>query len=307
MSLVLRVAALSEGEAVAPAASKVESRLDHYCRLALAGEYNDAYVQLRADEALTPAERKRIIGAVNDGLLFGRRLEWGNHGIKRSFRFWSEAQKKNYVGRSIELVDLLRNELTPHVCFGFGSVLGMIRDGDMIAHDDDMDLIVALPARRRLTFRKVLTELRALLRRHDYAAAESANLNHVSTARNRQAGTDVFIGFIDPDRRVSWFPSRRGSLNFGDVFPVASMRFFVHDCPHYDGSVLAIFPKDPTIDMDALAAALNAVDWADLGFICDGRFLFTQRSLEQTPLPKVFRSFLPESERSWWDKLKRLI
>ena len=83
--------------------------------------------------------------------------------------------------------------------------------------------------------------------------------------------------------------------------------FFVHDCPHYDGSVLAIFPKDPTIDMDALAAALNAVDWADLGFICDGRFLFTQRSLEQTPLPKVFRSFLPENERTWWDKLKRLI
>lgn len=83
--------------------------------------------------------------------------------------------------------------------------------------------------------------------------------------------------------------------------------FFVHECPHYDGSVLAIFPKDPTIDTNALAAALNAVDWADLGFICDGRFLFTQRSLEQTPLPKVFRSFLPESERSWWDKLKRLI
>ena len=146
------------------------------------------------------------------------------------------------VGRSIELVDLLRNELTPHVCFGFGSVLGMIRDGDMIAHDDDMDLIVALPARRRLTFRKVLTELRALLRRHDYAAAESANLNHVSTARNRQAGTDVFIGFIDPDRRVSWFPSRRGSLNFGDVFPVASMRFFDHDCP---------VPRDPLKYLEA--------------------------------------------------------
>lgn len=83
--------------------------------------------------------------------------------------------------------------------------------------------------------------------------------------------------------------------------------FFVHDCPNYDGSVLAIFPKTPTIDIKALAAALNAVDWADLGFICDGRFLFTQRSLEQTPLPKVFRSFLPENERTWWDKLKRLI
>ncbi len=80
--------------------------------------------------------------------------------------------------------------------------------------------------------------------------------------------------------------------------------FFVHDCPNYDGAVLAIFPKAPHVDVHALAAALNAVDWADLGFVCDGRFLFTQRSLEQTPLPKVFRSFLPSGEQSWWDKLK---
>ena len=81
--------------------------------------------------------------------------------------------------------------------------------------------------------------------------------------------------------------------------------FFVHDCPNYDGAVLAIFPKNPTVDVSTLASALNAVDWADLGFICDGRFLFTQRSLEQTPLPKVFRSFLPEGEQTWWDKLKK--
>ena len=51
---------------------------------------------------------------------------------------------------------------------------------------------------------------------------------------------------------------------------------------------------------------LNEVDWGDLGFICDGRFLFTQRSLEQTPLPSSFRSFLPEAGVTWWDKLKKL-
>ena len=70
--------------------------------------------------------------------------------------------------------------------------------------------------------------------------------------------------------------------------------FFVHDCPHYDGATLAIFPNDPTVDVRALAEALNMVDWADLGFVCDGRFLFTQRSLEQTPLPASFAVFLPE-------------
>jgi len=45
---------------------------------------------------------------------------------------------------------------------------------------------------------------------------------------------------------------------------------------------------------------------ADLGFICDGRFLFTQRSLEQTPLPRAFESFLPQAGVTWWDKLKKL-
>ena len=82
--------------------------------------------------------------------------------------------------------------------------------------------------------------------------------------------------------------------------------FFVHACPNYDGSVLAIFPHDPTVDATVLAEALNDVDWADLGFICDGRFLFTQRSLEQTPLPASFRSFRPQAGVTWLDKLKRL-
>jgi adenine-specific DNA-methyltransferase len=85
-----------------------------------------------------------------------------------------------------------------------------------------------------------------------------------------------------------------------------SQPFFVHACPNYDGSVLAIFPHDPTVDVQILAAALNGVDWADLGFICDGRFLFTQRSLEQTPLPKSFESFRPQAGVTWWDKLKKL-
>ena len=68
--------------------------------------------------------------------------------------------------------------------------------------------------------------------------------------------------------------------------------FFVHPCTHYDGAVMAIFPHDPAQDVHALADALNKVDWADLGFVCDGRFLFTQRSLEQAPLPECMRLFV---------------
>lgn len=68
--------------------------------------------------------------------------------------------------------------------------------------------------------------------------------------------------------------------------------FFVHDCPDYDGSVLAIFPRDARIDVHRAAAQLNAVNWAELGFVCDGRFLFTQRSLETCLLPEDFPAAL---------------
>lgn len=69
--------------------------------------------------------------------------------------------------------------------------------------------------------------------------------------------------------------------------------FFVHPCTHYDGAVMAIFPRSPQVEVRRLAEALNAVDWADLGFVCDGRYLFAQRSLEHAPLPEQFRAFLP--------------
>ena len=65
--------------------------------------------------------------------------------------------------------------------------------------------------------------------------------------------------------------------------------FFLHECKNYDGSILALFPKDPTIDLVRAAHLLNtAVNWEELGFVCDGRFLFSQRTLETCYLPAVF-------------------
>lgn len=67
--------------------------------------------------------------------------------------------------------------------------------------------------------------------------------------------------------------------------------FFVHPSIHYDGSILALFPHQPHADLAALCALLNDVDWRELGFVCDGRFLFAQRSLAQTLLPEGFAPY----------------
>lgn len=71
--------------------------------------------------------------------------------------------------------------------------------------------------------------------------------------------------------------------------------FFVHPCRHFDGAVLGLFPHDPSMDLAAFCDALNGLDWAGMGFQCDGRFLFSQRSLESAPLPASLKRFLPRS------------
>lgn len=70
--------------------------------------------------------------------------------------------------------------------------------------------------------------------------------------------------------------------------------FFTNECKNYDGSVLAIFPKFSCSQNEILEIIdkLNSVNWQELGFVCDGRFLFSQKSLENCLLPPDFKQFL---------------
>lgn len=76
--------------------------------------------------------------------------------------------------------------------------------------------------------------------------------------------------------------------------------FFLHPCIDYDGAVLALFPHPhiarrlASADFSRLAERLNEVDWAELGFVCAGRFIFSQRSLEHALLPENFAEFLAD-------------
>ncbi|MGQ9806717.1 MAG: Eco57I restriction-modification methylase domain-containing protein [Chlorobiales bacterium] len=73
--------------------------------------------------------------------------------------------------------------------------------------------------------------------------------------------------------------------------------FFLHDCNDYDGSVLAVFPKNQSLNLYEVCEKLNAVNWEELGFMCDGRYLFSQRSLEQSLLPEAFAAFIATPRR----------
>lgn len=64
--------------------------------------------------------------------------------------------------------------------------------------------------------------------------------------------------------------------------------FFVHDCNDYDGSVLALFLKNRSIQREMLCDMLNDVDWDDLGFMCGNRYVFSQKALANAYLPTNF-------------------
>ncbi|MCZ4305271.1 class I SAM-dependent methyltransferase [Zoogloeaceae bacterium G21618-S1] len=70
--------------------------------------------------------------------------------------------------------------------------------------------------------------------------------------------------------------------------------FFLHPARAYDGAILALFPHDTTMALNEAVNLLNtAVPWEALGFRVDGRFLFTQRSLQTLHLPESFRVLAP--------------
>lgn len=58
--------------------------------------------------------------------------------------------------------------------------------------------------------------------------------------------------------------------------------FFINECKNYDGSILALIPKNDEIEnnLESYLIKLNNIDWSSLGFKDGGRYIFNQRSLE---------------------------
>lgn len=65
-----------------------------------------------------------------------------------------------------------------------------------------------------------------------------------------------------------------------------SKPFFYHKTKAYDGSILALFPKFKYKKIEAIADILNMLDWREMGFLCGARYIFRQRSLENSLIPR---------------------
>ncbi|SDR83414.1 hypothetical protein SAMN04489812_0056 [Microlunatus soli] len=213
----------AEGGGVVPAAADLVQLLTQvHLR-----EYGPALVRDLAQIPISPAARAQFRDLVSQKVLGRRELEWTSHGVRRSFRFWKPAEKERYVAYSMELVADLR-ELTPHVCLGFGSVLAVVRDKDLIPHDDDLDIIVGFEPHEAAKIGDALRLIEKHLGARGYTVA-GKNTAHRLVSRRPDKKVDVFVGIFEGDE-IAWYPGRRGDLSRQIVFPAQEVEFLGTKC-----------------------------------------------------------------------------
>ncbi|MTB88279.1 methyltransferase domain-containing protein [Aeromicrobium senzhongii] len=191
-------------------------------RQVLAGDRTDAYHGLRGTAALDDLQKREFIESLNVNYLFGQGREWTNHGVLRSFRFWSHDEKVRYLQGANRIIEMLEG-VGAGVMLGFGSVLAHVRDGDFIPHDDDLDLIVAFDSAEVPSLTEALELTSAVLL--DAGCEVSGDLpTHRKARWGDDHHVDVFVGLIEGDR-VSWFPSARRGLAVDQVLPAQEVDF----------------------------------------------------------------------------------
>ncbi|HVI28791.1 hypothetical protein [Hansschlegelia sp.] len=221
--------------------------LDRIVLEALAGEFRGMKRNLRAEPGVSRQAKADIRKVVNDQILLPREVEWTTHGVTRSFRFWSAEEKVEYLKDANQLVADLR-DITPDVCLGFGSVLSIVRDRDLIPHDDDLDIIIAFPKSVAAKFSEGLK----IVSEHLSARGYSVKGNYVSHRHVSLRGAkavDVFVGVYEEGERVTWFPGPRAVFSRSDVFPPVDVPLFEVPCA---------VPRNPFLYLEKIYGP----DWA---------------------------------------------
>jgi hypothetical protein len=228
------------------------------------GNYPQAR-KLEKAAKLSEGTARHYRSVINAMVLNSRRLELTPHGLKRTFRYWSLEEKQAYIRFALKVVNDLRR-LTPHACFGFGAALAVIRDGDLIPHDDDLDLIVGFDQHEATTLQEARNRVAEFLRPLGYKVWGAFTGHcHVEEAESKHL-LDVFVGLFEGDT-IAWYPGPRGSLTRDIMFPTTERPLLGIACP---------VPRDPELYLERVYGsgwrqpdpgfthAWNPAEYADL-------------------------------------------
>jgi hypothetical protein len=187
-------------------------------------------MQQLVDSSPIPGEQREAIRkALNASILPKQSRFWNKHGIRRTFRFWTDIEKRSYLEFANQIARLLR-QLSPNVCLGFGAVLGAVRDRGFIPHDDDLDIIIGFDRSECPSISEGLRRVRELMTKSGYSVRDSNFPTHHQVFKDGGKSLDIFVGLREGDR-ISWYPQPRGSSAMEDMFPPIPVKLSGIDCP----------------------------------------------------------------------------
>lgn len=259
--------------------------------LTLAGRYPEARAALKAAKGFPEASARTYKQVVNAGFLMDRSLEWTSHGPLRSFRFWSHDEKVAYIEFAVEVADALA-DLTPNVAFGFGAALAVVRDHDLIPHDDDLDLIIAFEPDEATTLPQAHARVEEFLTARGFTVSGDF-FGHRHVGRRGKKKVDVFSGVFEGDR-VSWYPGVRRGLTRDTMFPTTRAELLGVEVPlpaRPEEYLAAVYGTGWNSSDPGFKHTWRKRDWLDLGV-----------TEADEPAAEPAR---PARRRTWLDRLRR--
>lgn len=145
-------------------------------------------------------------------------LAFGPHGFMRTFELRSQAEKNKVAKELGTLLDWMNNEFGVPAFISSGTLLGIVRDGKFIDHDDDVDICYISNATDEpgvLAEREKLVEF---LRSKGCRLAPSGIAHYWCTTPGGQS-LDIFTGFIEGDK-CAMNPISRNEVDVDDVLPL---------------------------------------------------------------------------------------
>ncbi|MFD0859181.1 LicD family protein [Roseovarius aquimarinus] len=129
---------------------------------------------------------------------------------------------------------------SPHVFLNSGTLLGAVRDGKLIDHDDDVDLAVLIDAQNEeeagRVWRRMCEEMAA---QGMLDSSKERDMAQVQLKTGGQTTIDVFPGWIDRGR-VYVYPHTYGTLDEADLLPLGTCRITGLKIPAHPEKMLAV-------------------------------------------------------------------
>jgi hypothetical protein len=173
-----------------------------------------------------------LMAGVNRHWLAERQLEFGQHGPQRTFRFWSTAEKQWAMAASSEALRCWQAAGIP--CFhSFGTLLGLVREGDLLAHDDDIDAVALVPVAAEETPEQAVAGLERRLRQLGHATEGDYRFHrHV---QHDGLWFDLFVATVR-DGEVTFWGTRIWTTRLERLLPLQTLQL---------GGLSCVLPGDP--------------------------------------------------------------